>query len=138
LVGTPAFYYGDERGLDAVKEERAGGDAAILPAYPSNPDDFAAGGGAVFTLHQELIGLRRRHPWLHRAQSATVALGNTHYVYELADGNERLHVALNLGDHPLVVGGRIGGTGNLVLAGEAERHGDAVTIPPHGWAVLAG
>ncbi|CAN5376160.1 alpha-amylase family protein [soil metagenome] len=133
LGGTPAVYYGDERGLEAVKEERIGGDDAIRPAYPPTPEGFTEGGEDVFALHRELIGLRRRHPWLHRAVSSPLELTNTHYVYELAADGERLVVALNLGDDDLTV---TGGETRLV-AGIADQAEQRFVVPPHGWAILA-
>ena len=75
----------------------------------------------------ELIGLRRRHPWLHAARTRTLVLTNTTFVFEAASGDDRLVVALNLDDAPLQVRGA-----GEVLAGAA----DAGVVPPHGWAVL--
>jgi cyclomaltodextrinase len=125
LGGTPSVYYGDERGFEAVKEERSGGDDAIRPAFPASPDDLPD--TPVFALHQELIGLRRRHPWLHTATSRTLDLANSHYVYEVEAGGNRLVIALNIGDEPLMVA-----AAGPVLAG----HSDGGTVPPHGWAVF--
>lgn len=131
LGGTPAIYYGDERGMRAVKEERVGGDDAIRPEFPSDPADLDR--NETFGLHRELIGLRRRHPWLHRARSRTVSLSNAITVLEVGDGSHALTVALNLSDDPLGVPGRW-----EVLAGRdaGGRPGDLV-VGPHGWAVLA-
>jgi cyclomaltodextrinase len=123
--GTPAVYYGDEQGFEAVKEERFGGDDAIRPAFPASPEDLPA--TPVFALHQELIGLRRRHPWLHTATTTTIELTNTHYVYDVAAGDDHLVVALNIGDEPLRVTATAG-----VLAG----HSTGGAVPPHGWAVF--
>ena len=117
--GTPAVYYGDEIGLHGVKEERAGGDDAIRPAYPAAPTADWPGeeGREVFELHQRLIGVRRRHPWLHRATTNTLSLSNLGYVYEVSAGpGERLVVGLNLGDEPLVAAG--------------------VTVAPHDWVIV--
>ncbi|WEO78038.1 alpha-amylase family glycosyl hydrolase [Cryobacterium sp. SO2] len=137
LGGTPAIYYGDERGLRAVKEQRAGGDDAIRPAYPATPADLPPGdqdpiGAATFVLHQELIGLRRRHPWLHRATSRPLDLTNTGYVLEVTDGIHRLIVALNLGDEALSAATdgarRLAGTADTIPTGHA--------VPAHGWAIF--
>lgn len=103
LGGTPAVYYGDEFGLEAVKEERAGGDDAIRPVFPDPAGAF--GDPDVLRIHQELIGLRRRHPWLHTARSETVSLTNESIVLRLASGPDSLTVALNLADDPLDVDG---------------------------------
>ena len=44
-------------------------------------------GHDVFRLHQYLIGLRRRHPWLHTARTSPLRLANRQYVYETRDGS---------------------------------------------------
>ena len=108
--GTPSIYYGDELGATGVKEERAGGDDAVRPAWPIDGD------AAVLRLHQDLIGLRRRHSWLHRATTTTVSLTNQQLVYDTSDGTRTLRVMLNLADTPLVSG--------------------TTTVPPHGWVVV--
>jgi cyclomaltodextrinase len=135
LGGTPAVYYGDERGLEAVKEERVGGDDAIRPAYPDSPSDLP--GSGVYALHQELIGLRRRHSWLRTATSTPLDLANTSYVYEVAHDTERLIVALNIGDDPVLTRGSERGEATDLLAGSAERTAEGWSVPPHGWAILA-
>ncbi|RFA13686.1 alpha-amylase [Subtercola boreus] len=139
--GTPTVFYGDEQGLAAAKEEREGGDDAIRPEFaPSGPDALPPGGWPVYHLHQELIGLRRRHPWLHSALTTNITLTNEFFAYEVAapGGSERLVVMLNLGDtaSTQAVGG-----GLSVAAGEAsltpgDGGGTSVTVPPHGWVVL--
>jgi cyclomaltodextrinase len=142
LAGMPAVYYGDELGLRAVKEERAGGDDAIRPSFPETPELLALDTDPVaaetLALHRRLIGLRRRHPWLVRATSRAVELANATYVYEVCEpeaGPGRLVVALNLADDELLVPhDRVQGFG--VLAGEASRGDAGFAVPPHGWAVL--
>ena len=130
LGGTPAVYYGDERGFEAVKEERVGGDDAIRPAYPATSAELA--GEEVYALHQELIGLRRRHAWLHAATSTKIDLGNTNYVFEVTAGDDRIVVALNTGDDALRVDSAALGAQSQLLAGGA----DALAVPPHGWAIF--
>ncbi|WP_198414047.1 alpha-amylase family glycosyl hydrolase [Cryobacterium adonitolivorans] len=135
LGGTPAIYYGDERGLRAVKEQRAGGDDAVRPAYPLSAVDLDpadTAGTESFVLHQELIGLRRRHPWLHTATSRPLALTNTGYVIEVNDGSHHLVVALNLGDEIL----RVDTDAAQRLAGTAAAGPAGFTVPAHGWAVF--
>ena len=51
-------------------------------------------------LHQYLIRLRRRHPWLHGATTRAV-LDNRRYVYETRAGDEALLAALNIDDAPM-------------------------------------
>jgi cyclomaltodextrinase len=82
--GTPTIYYGDEQAFVGIKEERAGGDDAVRPEFPEGGrGELAPDGWATFHVHQELIGLRRRHPWLHRAAPRQIELTNTSYAYEL-------------------------------------------------------
>ncbi|WP_456823658.1 alpha-amylase family glycosyl hydrolase [Cellulomonas sp. P5_E12] len=126
--GTPAVYAGDELGFTGVKEEREGGDDAVRPELAV--DGPGIGENAVLRLHQDLIGLRRRHAWLHRARTTQVTLTNTNFVYEVRDGDDVLTVALNLDDAPLAMPG-----GTLVACDDATR-GDPGTVAPHGWAVV--
>ena len=70
---------------------------------------------ATMRLHQDLIGLRRRHPWLHAARTEVLELANRQLAYESTADGERLRVLLNLDDEPWTY--------------------DGVTVGPHGWAV---
>ena len=60
-------------------------------------------GRDVFRLHQYLIGLRRRHPWLHTARTSPLQLANRQYVYQTRSGPDALVVALNIDDEPMSV-----------------------------------
>ncbi len=95
--GTPSIYAGDEQGFRGIKENRLGGDDAVRPAFPERPSALAPDGWPIFRRHQALIGLRRRHPWLHRAKTRVVSLANETFCYEAHAGDRRLMVALNLG-----------------------------------------
>ena len=98
-------------------------------------------GAEVWALHQYLIGLRRRHPWLHAATTTALRLDNRHYVYETRSGDDALLVALNIDDEPLrlalselgtaraEVVGRIGGP---AIRGRGRRW----SVEPHGWRIL--
>jgi glycosidase len=95
----------------------------------------------VFRLHQHLIGLRRRHPWLHTARTSALQLTNTKYVYATSDGSDTLLVALNVDDAPLSLslvehGFRAG----QIVAGSGAPPHDVVThadVEPHGWLIIA-
>ncbi len=125
--GTPSVYAGDEQGFRGIKRDQAGGDAEVRPPFPATPDELADLGQGWFSLHQELIGLRRRHPWLHAARTETLSLTNTGLVYRTAFGADALLVALNIGDEPMP---RPPGE---VVAGDP---GDA--LPGHSWVVVQG
>jgi cyclomaltodextrinase len=133
LGGTPSIYYGDEQAFRGIKEERLGGDDEIRPAFPAAPEALLPDGAPTFRLHQHLIGLRRRHPWLHRATTTTVLLANQQYGYDIGDGTTSLRVLLNLADDPLV----LTDVEREVLAGSATYAASDVIVPPHEWAVLS-
>ena len=139
IGGTPSVYYGDEQAYRGVKQQRAGGDDAVRPSFPPDgPSGLAPYGWPTYRLHQHLIGLRRRHPWLHRARTRTIHLSNAAFVYETAHGDDRLAVVLNVDDR--AVEHALPGAGE-VLAGAATvrdpgQPGTAVGVPAHGWAVL--
>ena len=136
--GLPSIYAGDEQAFRGIKEHRAGGDDAIRPAFPETAADLAPFGWATYRLHQELIGLRRHNPWLHRARTRVTALRNADFTFEAFHEENRLWVALNLADVPIV---RTIPTAIARLAGDlaVRRKGTAteITLPPHGWGLLA-
>jgi cyclomaltodextrinase len=139
--GTPSIYYGDEQAFRGRKEDRAGGDDAVRPAFPDGgPPALASAGWATYRLHQQLVALRRRHPWLHRATTTPTHLANAQLVYESRRaGDDRLVVALNVADESATV--PVPAPGEL-LAGEdgssLDGRGTALSLPARGWAVLAG
>jgi cyclomaltodextrinase len=124
--GTPAVYYGDEQAFHGLKEERLGGDDAVRPEFPVDPTGLAPWGAATFRLHQDLIGLRRRNPWLHNARTTAKQLTNTAATLETTDGTHRLTTALNLAEEPVPL------PQGKVLLGRVEPN----SLPALGWAVL--
>ena len=100
IAGIPSVYYGDERGLQAVKGRGRGSDDPLRPAYPDDPGELGHDGDEIFRAHQDLIGLRRRHPWLTRARTEITALTTTHIAYTsaAADHEMRLTVELDVGN----------------------------------------
>lgn len=140
IGGVPSVYAGDEYGYRGVKEERVGGDDAVRPEFGSPPVDLDDTAGVALNLHQYLIGLRRRHPWLYQATTTAVALDNRRYVYETRAGDDALLVALNIDDSPMPLPvAALTGRQALVIAGTAappeEVVADAV-VAPQGWLVL--
>ena len=108
--GVPAVYAGDEHGFTGTKEDRAGGDDAVRPAFPAGPDQLSPLGQPIFDLHQRLLGLRRRHPWLWRAHLEVERLENEVLLYRVSDpagehgdnpAENGLTIALNLSQAPL-------------------------------------
>lgn len=136
IGGTPSIYYGDEQAFRGVKEDRAGGDDAVRPAFPAAPSDLATVGRPVYHVHQELISLRRRHPWLHGAHTEVLTLSNEHLVFEARANGGALVVALNLSGEPARLAVPKPATGLLAGRGEKQPGRDAVSLPAYGWAVL--
>ncbi|EID11888.1 hypothetical protein MXEN_15140 [Mycobacterium xenopi RIVM700367] len=133
--GIPSVYAGDEFGYQGVKEQRLGGDDAVRPEFGPPPLPVDERGAQLWTLHQYLIGLRRRYPWLHAASTTALRLDNRQYVYRAFRGDEALIVALNVDDAPLhtsvpraqVIAGSNAPPREIV---------DTVVVEPHGWRIL--
>lgn len=136
--GTPSIYAGDEQAFRGIKEHRAGGDDAIRPAFPASPAGLAPFGWPVYRLHQRLIGLRRRHPWLHRARWQAIDLHNDDAVFEVRHGNNRIWVAMNASDTAVT---RTIPAAADCIAGELAVHAgndtSEITILAHGWGIIA-
>jgi cyclomaltodextrinase / maltogenic alpha-amylase / neopullulanase len=139
LPGIPTVYAGDEFGWRGVKEDREGGDDAVRPVFPPTPDDADDGGTGLLALHQELIGVRRRHPWLVDAAIAEPdVLTNDHLVLRLSGAGQEVALLLNVADSPAEV--RVPSAGLAVLAGSGKVWTDggatAARIDPHGFLLL--
>jgi cyclomaltodextrinase / maltogenic alpha-amylase / neopullulanase len=136
--GLPSIYAGDEQAFRGIKEHRVGGDDAIRPAFPATPAQLAPFGWSTYRLHQELIGLRRRRPWLYGARTRVTELHNTDVVFEAFHEKNRLWIALNLAEAPIV---RVIPAAVDKLAGELaiRRKGATteITLPALGWGILA-
>ncbi|GAA0344122.1 alpha-amylase family protein [Actinoallomurus spadix] len=135
IGGIPAIYSGDEQAFRGIKEERAGGDDAIRPAFPDDPADLAGHGRPYYRLHQDLIGFRRRHPWLVRARTTVTTLTNTVLVYTAGEGDEGVAVALNAADGPAEADLPAGEWRHAAGPGRVE--GRRVVLPAAGWAIAA-
>ncbi|ANW64910.1 alpha-amylase [Mycobacterium sp. djl-10] len=134
LGGVPTIYAGDEFGFQGIKEDRAGGDDAVRPEFGSPPFPADETGRELFALHQFLIGLRRRHPWLHTARTKSVSVDNRGYVYETRGDDRSLVVALNIDDAPMPLD-----VPGLVVAGSGAPPQERVQraeVPAHGWLIL--
>ena len=73
---------------------------STMDSVTATPSELSQAGWPVYHLHQELVSLRRRHPWLHRARTRVRTLGNEHIVYEASGNGGTLTVALNLSAAP--------------------------------------
>ena len=140
LPGVPSIYYGDEQGFRGVKEDREGGDDAVRPAFPAQPDQLADDGWPLYRLHQQLIGLRRREPWLTTASVEQLTLANEQLSYRCTgpDGTS-LVVALNIADEPATF--PLAGGCEILLDsadGATDVEPDGIRIGAFGWAVVRG
>jgi cyclomaltodextrinase / maltogenic alpha-amylase / neopullulanase len=139
IGGTPSLYAGDEFAYRGVKEDRVGGDDAVRPEFAS-PTGVDEHGRDVYRLHQYLIGLRRRHPWLHRSRTSAEKLTSTQYVYRVRHESQTLVVALNIDDAPMPLEfGEFGHGESRILAGSGAPPQDVVSsveIEPHGWVIV--
>jgi glycosidase len=140
IGGTPSVYAGDESAYTGIKEERAGGDDAVRPEFTYPLMGVDDRGQDIFRLHQYLIGLRRRHPWLHTARTSVVTITNTQYVYQARRESDTLLIALNIDDAPMAVSlNELGFGGGRVVAGSGAPPQDVVSeiqIEPHGWLII--
>jgi glycosidase len=133
LPGVPSIYYGDEFGLEAVKEQRPGGDDAVRPELPEQRGQFANPHREVEAAYRQVIGLRRRYSWLVDAVVATADVANDRLVVHAEARRQpgtRLSLVLNLADRPYAAPGL-----GQVVESSAPTVGGAVAA--HGWAVLA-
>jgi glycosidase len=126
--GVPSIYAGDEQAFRGVKEDRAGGDDAIRPAFPDTPDELAPQGWPTYRLHQRLIGVRRRAA-LTRGRTKVEHLANELIALRTSGGGEVL-LLLNISDdaHRFDVDA----AGLTAL----EPTGDPLLVPAHSWRLL--
>jgi cyclomaltodextrinase len=146
--GTPSIYYGDEQAYRGVKEDREGGDDDVRPAFPAAPSDLADLGQHVYQLHEQLIGVRRRHAWLHTARTSVLSLSNEHLVYQATGegapegegGTEAegpaLVIALNQSALPAEL--VVPPSASVLLEGNGRLlGGNRLSLPARGWAILS-
>jgi len=138
--GIPSVYAGDEFGYLGVKEERVGGDDAVRPEFSLPPTELDEPARRILSLHQYLIGLRRRNPWLCEARTSALRLDNQCYVYQTRLGDDTLVVALNIEDSPmrLAVAQLIGRRAQVVggTAAPPEEVVGETVVAAQGWLIL--
>lgn len=96
VPGIPSVYYGDEDGFRGRKLTGFSTDDEIRPVLPDSPADLSEHGAWLRRLHQELVGLRRRNPWLGQARVAVVANTNPTIHYEATADGHRAEVFLDV------------------------------------------
>ena len=97
-AGIPSIYAGDEQGFTGLKEEHHYGDDAVRPPFPGEPSELLPFGEATHAVYAELVGLRRRHPWLVDAVVTTGDVTNTSIAIHLDRDEHHLTLRLNIGD----------------------------------------
>ncbi|MCX5045243.1 alpha-amylase family glycosyl hydrolase [Aldersonia sp. NBC_00410] len=136
VAGTPIVYAGDEYAMLGIKEERHGGDDAVRPEFASTPtasadlDDTAR---QVVDIHRQLIGLRRRHHWLHEARTDVLEVNNLSLALRAGRDADAVVTVLNIDDEQVEL--PAGGAAR-VAAGSAEIANGRARLPARGWAVL--
>jgi len=130
LPGVPSVYAGDEQAFRGVKEDRAGGDDAVRPRFPAGPSELLPYGWPVYRLHQRLIALRRRHPWLQWGRVEVETRTNQVLSYRCTGEGHALVVTLNLSDQVV----RLEKPGRSLLASDPAVS-EANAVAAHGFAV---
>ena len=119
LPGVPSIYAGDEQGFTGAKLDQPGGDDAVRPPFPIDPNELAPLGRPTLEAYHKVIRIRRLHPWLGKAVATTSGTTNGTIIITLAAGNQHLTLAINATDHPV----QLPGTHGLL------------TVNPHDWAL---
>jgi glycosidase len=134
--GVPSIYAGDEQAFTGVKEEGEHGDDAVRPAFPDTPAELAPFGAAAHEVHQRLIGLRRRHPWLVHARTTVEHVTNTTLALRSTPhgGGPGLVLLLSVDDQPQRFPAELAGE-VVESAAPAE---DPLQMPAHSWRILTG
>lgn len=85
----------------------------------------------VTALYVEMLGLRRRHPWLHRATTSEPRyLTNEHLEFDVVFVDQRLTIALNLGDEATTL------RDGALLAADPVTRSLPGALAAHGWAIV--
>jgi cyclomaltodextrinase len=135
--GIPSVYYGDEQAFRGIKEQRAGGDDEVRPAFPASPAELPPDGWPVYRLHQRLIGLRRRHPWLVRARTAVKHLTNEAIAFQAAVGDAEILVLLNAGDNSFRFPVDVTGFAVAETPDPGAQPDDPAEVPAHSWLIMS-
>ncbi len=85
LPGMPSIHYGDEQGFQGRKLEGFAADDELRPPLPASPDHLFPAGFWLYRLHQDLIGVRRRNPWIVRGELDVVGKENPWIEYTVSN-----------------------------------------------------
>lgn len=84
--GMPSVYYGDEQGFRAEKGTEEAADDPMRPPLPESPAELVPNGEWLHRLYQEIIGMRRRNPWVTRGHLTVEGNDQTSIIY-LVEGD---------------------------------------------------
>ncbi len=100
--GMPSIYYGDEQGFRAEKGTGEAADDPMRPPLPESPAALVANGEWLHRLHQDLIGLRRRNPWVTRGRLFVAENDQTSISYRVEADGHAMHTELGSKPRPHV------------------------------------
>ena len=122
VYGFPSVYYGDEAGLEGYH------DPFCRRPYPWGDED------PVLTAHYRLLGrFRAAHPALCGGDFRFLYVTDTAFLYERAGGDDRVLVAVNVGNAPASVPVPDGTWIDLLSAAPVR---DTLILPPVSGALL--
>lgn len=122
VYGFPSVYYGDEAGLEGYH------DPFCRRPYPWGDEDPA------LTAHYRLLGrFRAAHPALCGGDFRFLYVTDTAFLYERAGGDDRVLVAVNVGNAPASVPVPDGTWIDLLSAAPVR---DTLILPPVSGALL--
>lgn len=102
VPGMPSIYYGDEQAFRGTKATGVAADDPVRPPLPERPELLDSAGWWLYRWHQELIGLRRRNPWLSTGRLSVLDKTDTTITYAVrADGHE-LRTSIDITGDPRV------------------------------------
>ena len=105
VPGIPTIYAGDEQAFTGEKLDQPRGDDPVRPPFPATPAELLPFGAETLGVYQELVRVRRDHPWLVDARLSTSDVTETMMTIHLRSGDDHLTLALNAGDESADVGG---------------------------------
>ncbi|NLT29582.1 MAG: alpha-amylase [Propionibacterium sp.] len=102
VPGMPSIYYGDEQGYRGERLDGEHADDQMRPPLPERPEQLADAGRWLYRIHQELIAVRRRNPWLTRGRVEVLGKDNPWIEYAVTGDGHRLRVRIDLDPVPQV------------------------------------
>ncbi|MCT1459998.1 alpha-amylase family protein [Aestuariimicrobium sp. p3-SID1156] len=102
LPGMPSIYYGDEQAFRGTKGTGVAADDPVRPPLPEHPGQLHPGGEWMHRLHQELIALRRRNPWISTGRLQVLDKTNPTISYAVRAEGHELTAHLDISEEPRI------------------------------------